>query len=71
AEDVDLAMTKGVNYPKGLLRWGEEIGLSSILGVLDDLQDLYGEDRYHPNPLLKQLVDSNGSFFSTSDQRGI
>lgn len=67
AEDVELAMTKGVNYPKGLLKWGEEIGLSSILGVLDDLQNLYGEDRYRPNPLLKRLVDSNGSFFSTTD----
>ncbi len=67
AEDVDLAMTKGVNYPKGLLKWGEEIGLSSVLGVLDELQDMYGEDRYRPNPLLKRLVDSNGSFFSTTD----
>ncbi len=27
--DIDLAMTKGVNYPKGLLAWGNEIGLAA------------------------------------------
>ena len=26
-EDIDLAMTKGVNYPKGLLAWADEIGI--------------------------------------------
>jgi len=62
-QDVDLAMTKGVNYPKGLLKWAEEIGLSVILGILEGLQDEYGEDRYRPNPLLRRLVDSNDSFF--------
>ena len=30
-EDVDLAMTNGVNYPKGLLKWADEIGIETIL----------------------------------------
>jgi len=46
AEDIDLAMTKGVNYPKGLISWGKEIGLDVIVERLNSLQLQYGEDRY-------------------------
>ncbi|MFM2201685.1 MAG: hypothetical protein RL040_885 [Bacteroidota bacterium] len=46
AEDIDLAMTKGVNYPKGLIQWGKEIGLDVIVNQLKSLQLIYGEDRY-------------------------
>ena len=54
--DIDLAMTKGVNYPKGLLAWGEEIGFESILDRLDGLHSEYGEDRYRPSALLRRWV---------------
>lgn len=53
AQDIDLAMTKGVNYPKGLLAWAEEKGAPYWLGVLERLQAQYGEDRYRPSPLLR------------------
>lgn len=56
AEDIDLAMTKGVNYPKGLLAWSNEIGITKVLSQLQDLFELYGEDRYRPNALLKRLA---------------
>lgn len=56
AKEVDLAMTKGVNYPKGLLAWAEEIGPQNILDQLNALFHEYGEDRYRPNPLLKSSV---------------
>ena len=56
AEDVDKAMTKGVNYPKGLLVWAEEIGLKNVLGQLEALFAEYGEDRYRPNPLLRRMA---------------
>lgn len=55
-EDIDLAMTKGVNYPKGLLAWSEEIGLKVVLDRLQSLFEEYGEDRYRPNVLLKRLA---------------
>lgn len=63
AEDIDLAMTKGVNYPKGLLKWADEIGLDIILKQLQDLFDFYGEDRYRPNPLLRQMVEDDKKFY--------
>lgn len=62
-EDIDLAMTKGVNYPKGLLAWADEIGLENILNQLQHLFDEYGEDRYRPNPLLRRMVKHNETFF--------
>jgi len=61
-EDVDLAMTKGVNYPKGLLQWADEIGLKEVLDRISKLQEEYGEDRYRPNPLLKRKVRNNETF---------
>jgi 3-hydroxybutyryl-CoA dehydrogenase len=55
-EDIDLAMTKGVNYPKGLLAWSKEIGLKDVVATLQDLYDTYLEDRYRPNVLLRKLA---------------
>ena len=62
-EDIDLSMSKGVNYPKGLLVWADEIGIKNILIQLEDLQNEYGEDRYRPSPLLKRMVATNKTFY--------
>lgn len=62
-EDVDLAMTHGVNYPKGLLKWGDELGLEKVLDLMSALQIEYREDRYRPNPLLKRKVRNNETFY--------
>jgi 3-hydroxybutyryl-CoA dehydrogenase len=63
-EDVDLAMTNGVNYPKGLLKWADEIGLNNVLMQLEELFHEYGEDRYRPNPLLRRMVKEGKHFFN-------
>lgn len=55
-EDIDLAMTKGVNYPKGLLQWASEIGYSECVKRLDDLYDFYHEDRYRCSAWLRGKV---------------
>jgi len=62
-EDIDLAMTKGVNYPKGLLKWADELGLENLLSKLEVLFEEYGEDRYRPNPLLRRMVKEGKFFF--------
>ncbi|MCR9152763.1 MAG: 3-hydroxyacyl-CoA dehydrogenase NAD-binding domain-containing protein [Bacteroidetes bacterium] len=63
AKDLDLAMTKGVNYPKGLLAWADEIGVDNILGLLDDLYDDYREDRYRASVLLRRMAKDKSKFF--------
>lgn len=63
AEDIDNAMTKGVNYPKGLLEWASEKGISWCVSQLDDLYDHYHEDRYRCSPLLRKLKRENKTFF--------
>ena len=55
-EDLETAMTKGVNYPKGLIQWGEEIGLATVLTVLDELYASYKEERYRPSLLLRKMA---------------
>jgi 3-hydroxybutyryl-CoA dehydrogenase len=63
AEDIDLAMTKGVNYPKGLLAWADEVGIATILSRLESLQAEYGEDRYRPSALLRRMAAKGVNFF--------
>lgn len=62
-EDIDLAMTKGVNYPKGLLKWADEIGIKNILKILEDLYNTYCEDRYRPSPILRRMSIENNTFY--------
>ncbi|MGY8888515.1 MAG: 3-hydroxyacyl-CoA dehydrogenase family protein, partial [Flavobacteriales bacterium] len=61
-EDVDTAMLKGVNYPKGLLVWAEEMGLQKVVRIIDALRDTYGETRYRCSPLLRKLAAEGGEF---------
>ncbi len=53
-DELETAMTKGVNYPKGLIQWAEEIGVSKVADKLEQLQHTYNEDRYRPSLLLKK-----------------
>jgi 3-hydroxybutyryl-CoA dehydrogenase len=64
AEDLELAMTTGVNYPKGLLAWADELGLATVLGTLDGLYHDYHEDRYRASVLLRRLASSGQQFLS-------
>ncbi|MBL4715629.1 MAG: 3-hydroxybutyryl-CoA dehydrogenase [Bacteroidia bacterium] len=62
-EDIDMAMTKGVNYPKGLLKWADEIGIHDVLEGLEFLHHEYGEDRYRPSVLLRQMDRKQLKFY--------
>ncbi|WP_055444540.1 3-hydroxyacyl-CoA dehydrogenase NAD-binding domain-containing protein [Lacinutrix himadriensis] len=63
AEDMDIAMTKGVNYPKGLLAWADEKGIDWCVDKLDALYNEYHEDRYRCSPLLRKMNRENKTFF--------
>ena len=63
AEDIDNAMTKGVNYPKGLLAWADEKGIDWGVSKLDELYSEYHEDRYRCSPLLRKMNRENKTFF--------
>jgi 3-hydroxybutyryl-CoA dehydrogenase len=53
-------MTKGVNYPRGLLEWGDELGSRTVLARMDALYDEYREDRYRASPLLRRTARAGG-----------
>ena len=62
-EDLDMAMVKGVNYPQGLLKWADELGLEQVLNELTTLHTWFGDDRYRPSILLKQMVKEGKTFY--------
>jgi 3-hydroxybutyryl-CoA dehydrogenase len=64
AADLETAMTKGVNYPKGLLQWCDEWGTDKCLAVLDGLYHAYHEDRYRASVLLRNVADKAGKFLA-------
>ncbi|CAN5902609.1 hypothetical protein BH11GEM1_BH11GEM1_18070 [soil metagenome] len=63
-KDIETAMLKGVNYPKGLLAWGDEIGAAEILRRLTALQAEYAEERYRASPLLRRVVADGRSLLA-------
>ncbi len=62
-DDIDLAMTKGVNYPKGLLQWADEVGLRHVVNFLDVMYQEYKEDRYRCSPLLRRMAKAGKKFY--------
>jgi len=63
AEDIDNAMTKGVNYPKGLLAWADEKGIDWCVTQMDELYHEYHEDRYRCSSLLRKMNRENKTFY--------
>lgn len=63
ADDIETAMMKGVNYPKGLLHWADELGIDTVYNELQKWYEYYQEDRYRPSVLLKQKLHKNEKFF--------
>lgn len=61
--DIDTAMTKGVNYPKGLLKWADEIGIDNCVATLNDLFNDHHQQRYACSPLLKKMSRSGQTFY--------
>ena len=63
-DDIDTAMTMGVNYPKGLLKWADEIGIATCVQRMDSLYDMYREERYRCSVHLRHMAASKLTFYS-------
>jgi 3-hydroxybutyryl-CoA dehydrogenase len=57
---ADIAMQRGVNYPRGPLAWADAIGIEHVVRVLTNLAASYGEDRYRVSPLLRRRQAGGG-----------
>jgi 3-hydroxybutyryl-CoA dehydrogenase len=62
ASAVDIAMQKGVNYPRGPLAWADQVGVAHVVTVLSNLVATYGEDRYRVSPLLRRKLATGARF---------
>jgi 3-hydroxybutyryl-CoA dehydrogenase len=60
AADVDTAMRKGANYPRGPLAWAEELGMRTVHNVLANLALHYGGERYRISPPIRQSMWHRG-----------
>ncbi len=63
-EDIETAMCKGVNYPKGLLHWADEIGIEKCVSILNYYYNLYHEERYRCSAILQMMAKSKITFFN-------
>lgn len=63
-DDIDLAMTMGVNYPKGLLKWADDIGIGTCVNRIDALFDLYHEERYRCSLQLRNMASDQLKFYT-------
>ena len=58
APAIDLAMKKGVNYPRGPFEWARALGPARVREALTHLGHYYGEDRYRVSPLITRRAPS-------------
>jgi enoyl-CoA hydratase/3-hydroxyacyl-CoA dehydrogenase len=57
-EEIDKGVLTGLNYPRGILRMADSIGLDKIVAELNRLSELYNEDRYRAAALLVSMVSA-------------
>ena len=57
-EDIDKVLVLGMNHPMGPLALADLIGLDTCLHVMEVLFEGFGDPKYRPSPLLRQMVDA-------------
>jgi 3-hydroxybutyryl-CoA dehydrogenase len=69
ADDIDAGAKLGLNWPKGPIELGRELGFDHVLATIDALFDRYREERYRAAPLLRDS-DANGTTLRSGDGNG-
>jgi 3-hydroxybutyryl-CoA dehydrogenase len=60
AQDIEVAMRLGVNYPRGPIAWGQQWGTRTVLTILDSLENWYRDGHYRAAPALRRAVLAGG-----------
>lgn len=55
-EDIDAVMRMGASHPMGPLELADMIGLDTVLSIMEAMHHAFGDDKYRPAPLLRQMV---------------
>ncbi|HBE76987.1 MAG TPA: 3-hydroxybutyryl-CoA dehydrogenase, partial [Firmicutes bacterium] len=67
-KDIDEAMKLGANLPMGPLELADFAGLDTVLAVMTEMYDKFGESKYRPCPLLRKMV--NGKLLGRKTGQG-
>ncbi|THU03778.1 3-hydroxybutyryl-CoA dehydrogenase [Lampropedia puyangensis] len=68
-EAIDEAMKLGANHPIGPLALADLIGLDVCLAVMEVYLEEFGDSKYRPAPLLRELVAAG--FLGRKTKRGV
>ncbi|KAF0567866.1 3-hydroxyacyl-CoA dehydrogenase [Psychrobacter nivimaris] len=63
-EDIDNAVKLGLGYPYGPISWGDHLGASRVLLILERIYELTGDPRYRPSPWLQRRAKLDMSLFT-------
>jgi len=55
-EDIDKAVTLGLNWPMGPLRLLDYVGLDTAMAISEVLMQEFQDSKYRPSPVLRQMV---------------
>ncbi len=58
AEEIDVGMNLGANHPLGPLALADLIGLDTLLAIMEVLHREFGDSKYRPAPMLREMVEA-------------